>query len=63
MLTFHLWNRHCQEQNNPYLGYLAWADGLIVTGESESMLGGSRQQPGTPLHIALHADETVASLP
>jgi len=47
--TFHLWN--CQQERNPYLGYLAWADGLIVTGESESMLA-EAAATGTPLHIA-----------
>ena len=47
--TFHLWSR--ERKRNPYLGYLAWADGLIVTGESESMLA-EAAATGTPLHIA-----------
>ncbi|MGI9494378.1 MAG: mitochondrial fission ELM1 family protein [Geminicoccaceae bacterium] len=47
--AFHLWNR--QRERNPYLGYLAWADGLIVTGESESMLA-EAAATGSPLHIA-----------
>ena len=47
--TFHLWN-DCRD-NNPYLGYLAWADGLIVTGESESMLA-EVAATGKPMHIA-----------
>ncbi len=47
--VFHLWNR--QQEHNPYLGYLAWADGLIVTGESESMLA-EAAATGKPLHIA-----------
>ena len=34
--VFHIWEPG--EAKNPYLGYLAWADVLIVTGESESML-------------------------
>ncbi len=33
---FHFWRR--DQQENPYLGYLAEADILVVTGESESML-------------------------
>jgi mitochondrial fission protein ELM1 len=33
----HEWRRDRQE--NPYLGYLALADALVVTGDSESMLG------------------------
>lgn len=32
----HFWRR--EQQENPYLGYLAQADILVVTGESESML-------------------------
>ncbi len=47
--AFHLWNRH--QERNPYLGYLAWADGLIVTGESESMLA-EAAATGRPMHIA-----------
>ncbi|WP_193371334.1 mitochondrial fission ELM1 family protein [Pelagibius marinus] len=34
--TMHFWRR--DQQENPYLGYLAQADILVVTGESESML-------------------------
>jgi mitochondrial fission protein ELM1 len=47
--AFHLWSRH--ETDNPYLGYLAWADALIVTGESESMLA-EAAAARKPLHIA-----------
>lgn len=47
--TFHLWSD--RQENNPYLGYLAWADGLIVTGESESMLA-EVAATGKPMHIA-----------
>ncbi len=47
--AFHLWQS--QQERNPYLGYLAWADGLIVTGESESMLA-EAAATGKPLHIA-----------
>lgn len=47
--VFHLWKRH--QTCNPYLGYLAWADGLIVTGESELMLA-EAAATGAPLHIA-----------
>lgn len=36
--------------NNPYLGYLALADILVVTGESESMLG-EAAATGKPLYI------------
>jgi mitochondrial fission protein ELM1 len=32
----HAWTAH--QEDNPYLSYLAWADDLVVTGESESML-------------------------
>jgi mitochondrial fission protein ELM1 len=34
---FEVWSPH-REDDNPYLGYLAGADALVVTGESESML-------------------------
>lgn len=47
--AFHLWGS--EQKGNPYLAYLAWADGLIVTGESESMLA-EAAATGTPLHIA-----------
>jgi mitochondrial fission protein ELM1 len=40
-----------RQTSNPYLGYLAWADALIVTGESESMLA-EAAATGAPLHIA-----------
>ncbi|MGH6927379.1 MAG: mitochondrial fission ELM1 family protein, partial [Dongiaceae bacterium] len=33
----HAW--HSDRRENPYLGYLALADALVVTGDSESMLG------------------------
>jgi len=48
--AFHLWGGGTQG-GNPYLGYLAWADGLIVTGESESMLA-EAASTGKPLYIA-----------
>jgi mitochondrial fission protein ELM1 len=35
---FHRWTEHGQPADNPYLGYLALADVLVVTGESASML-------------------------
>jgi mitochondrial fission protein ELM1 len=38
------------ERDNPYLGYLALADVLVVTGESESMLA-EAAATGTPLYI------------
>lgn len=47
--VFHLWDG--QQKANPYLGYLAWADALIVTGESESMLA-EAASTGKPLMIA-----------
>jgi mitochondrial fission protein ELM1 len=47
--AFHLWKPH--EVKNPYLGYLAWADVLIVTGESESMLA-EAAATAKPLYIA-----------
>jgi len=46
--AFHLWKPN--ETNNPYLGYLAWADVLIVTGESESMLA-EAAATAKPLYI------------
>ena len=46
---FHLWRKG--EAKNPYLGYLAWADLLIVTGESESMVA-EAAAAAKPLHIA-----------
>jgi mitochondrial fission protein ELM1 len=46
--TFHLWEPG--EVKNPYLGYLAWADVLIVTGESESMLA-EAAATSKPLYI------------
>jgi hypothetical protein len=45
---FHLWKPN--ETRNPYLGYLAWADVLIVTGESESMLA-EAAAAAKPLYI------------
>jgi mitochondrial fission protein ELM1 len=46
--AFHLWRRDAAE--NPYLGYLAGADALIVTGESESMLAEAAAS-AKPLYI------------
>ena len=47
--TFHLWDPSATR--NPYLGFLAWADVLIVTGESESMLAEAAATT-KPLYIA-----------
>ena len=44
----HFWRRERQE--NPYLGYLALADILVVTGESESMLA-EAADAAKPLYI------------
>jgi hypothetical protein len=44
----HVWRRG--ETDNPYLGYLARADVLVVTGESESMLA-EAAAAGKPLFI------------
>lgn len=44
----HAWRR--DRRDNPYLGYLALADALIVTGESESMLA-EAAATGKPLYI------------
>jgi len=44
----HCWRRG--ERENPYLGYLALADILVVTGESESMLA-EAADAGKPLYI------------
>lgn len=57
--VFHLWKR--SEDRNPYLGYLALADGLIVTGESESMLA-EAAATGTPLHIAPMPDKPLGAM-
>jgi mitochondrial fission protein ELM1 len=46
--SLHCWRRDARE--NPYLGYLALADILVVTGESESMLA-EAADAGKPLHI------------
>ncbi|GAB4391329.1 MAG: hypothetical protein Tsb0032_02720 [Kiloniellaceae bacterium] len=45
---FHFWRR--EQRENPYLGYLAQADILVVTGESESMLA-EAANAGKPLYI------------
>ena len=44
----HRWQRG--EKDNPYLGFLACADALVVTGESESMLG-EAVATGKPVYI------------
>lgn len=44
----HFWRR--DQQENPYLGYLAQADILVVTGESESMLA-EAAAAARPLYI------------
>ena len=67
--AFHLWKPN--ETNNPYLGYLAWADVLIVTGESESMLAEASaaakplyivQLPGKPLSRKLTLTRWMTSM-
>ncbi|MGD1880641.1 MAG: mitochondrial fission ELM1 family protein, partial [Kiloniellaceae bacterium] len=46
--TLHCWRRG--QRDNPYLGYLALADILVVTGESESMLA-EAADAAKPLYI------------
>ncbi len=46
--SFHIWR--AEERENPYLGYLAQADVLVATGESESMLA-EAVATGLPLYI------------
>lgn len=46
--SLHCWRR--DQGDNPYLGYLALADVLVVTGESESMLA-EAADAGKPLYI------------
>lgn len=46
--ALHCWRR--DQQDNPYLGYLALADVLVVTGESESMLA-EAADAARPLYI------------
>ncbi len=45
---FHVWQRDANE--NPYMGFLAECDILVVTGESESMLA-EAAMTGKPLYI------------
>jgi mitochondrial fission protein ELM1 len=45
---FHQWQPH--QSDNPYLAYLAGADVIIVTGESESMLAEAASL-GKPVYI------------
>lgn len=55
---------------NPYAGYLAWADGVVVTGDSVSMLSEALMTPGPvwiadpgglgPRHRALHESLVAA---
>lgn len=56
---FEVWSR--SQARNPYLGYLAWADGLIVTGESESMLAES-VATGKPLHIVAMPEKRLSPM-
>lgn len=56
---FEIWDR--SQARNPYLGYLAWADGLIVTGESESMLAES-VATGKPLHIVAMPEKRLSPM-
>jgi hypothetical protein len=44
----HLWSADSRE--NPYLGLLAWADALVVTGDSESMLS-EALATGRPVYV------------
>ncbi len=46
--ALHFWRR--EQRENPYLGYLAQADILVVTGESESMLA-EAANAAKPLYI------------
>ncbi|MGI9510995.1 MAG: mitochondrial fission ELM1 family protein [Geminicoccaceae bacterium] len=57
--AFELWKPG--QDRNPYLGYLAWADGLIVTGESESMLA-EASATGKPLHIVAVPERPLSVL-
>jgi mitochondrial fission protein ELM1 len=47
---FHEWSAEQQHSENPLLGYLALADVLVVTGESESMLA-EASASGRSVHI------------
>jgi mitochondrial fission protein ELM1 len=47
---FHLWSADAGPEENPYLGYLALADALVVTGESASMLA-EACSTGKPVYI------------
>ncbi len=47
---FHHWAPRQDLRENPYMGYLALADGLVVTGESASMLAESCAT-GKPVYI------------
>ncbi len=44
---FHAWGK---DKDNPYLGYLALADEIIVTGDSVSMMEDARRT-GRPIHV------------
>jgi mitochondrial fission protein ELM1 len=47
---FHRWNPNRAQSENPYMGYLAIADALVVTGESASMLA-EACATGKPVYI------------
>jgi mitochondrial fission protein ELM1 len=47
---FHRWSAGSSPERNPYLGYLALADALVVTGESASMLA-EACATGKPVYI------------
>jgi mitochondrial fission protein ELM1 len=47
---FHHWNANAPANENPYMGYLALADALVVTGESASMLA-EACATGKPVYI------------
>ncbi len=47
---FHRWSAATRPEDNPYLGFLALADALVVTGESASMLS-EACATGKPVYI------------
>ena len=47
---FHHWEPSNQQSRNPYMGYLALADAIVVTGESASMLA-EACATGKPVYI------------
>lgn len=47
---FHAWSETASPEDNPYMGYLALADAIVVTGESASMLAEACAS-GKPVYI------------